>query len=260
MKRGATLFFITLLLLTTCQPTTLVEVVLGESHPWEVASGRRFWYTLIYQVEGVFEQVELPIGKRKVELLLPPGKTTILAAYPLGNGAPLGGAFQGERCLELLYERGALAEALLSFAKFYYEPLATLSFEYLAEQLLQKRGEGDGFDWNYLVKEIGNGTLKESSLKLLPLGDVVLTDLPVGYWVSEKGCYPSFYSFLDKEVVVENLPPGLSRYVNLEAKMELRILSSADEPPFWHITTLDTLLMISDSAYQRLLESSYRER
>jgi hypothetical protein len=119
MKRGATLFFITLLLLTTCQPTTLVEVVLGESHPWEVASGRRFWYTLIYQVEGVFEQVELPIGKRKVELLLPPGKTTILAAYPLGNGAPLGGAFQGETRASNSSTRGGLwlkrFSALLNF-------------------------------------------------------------------------------------------------------------------------------------------------
>lgn len=260
MKRGALIFFVTLFLLTTCHTTTVVEVVLGESHPWEIASGRRFWYTLVYQVEGVFEQVALPIGKRKVELILPPGKTTILAAYPLGNGAPLGGAFQGERRVELLYAQGDLAQALLQFAKFYYEPLERLSFDYLATQLLDKRGEGDGFDWNYLVKEIGNGTLGERSFKLLPLREVVIEDLPVGYWVSEKGSYPSFYSFVNREVVVENLPPGLTRYINLEAKMELRILSSLDEPPFWHITPLDTLLMISDSAYQRLLESSYGGR
>jgi hypothetical protein len=246
-----------LLLLTTCVNSIGVEVVIGESHPWEEASGRRFWYTLVYQEEGVFEQIELPVGRRRFELLLPAGKTTILAAYPLGNGAPLGGAYQGGGRVELLYERGPLAEALHHLSKFYYKPLEVISFDYLAKIVLEEREEGDGFDWNYLAQEIANGNLRESSLKLFPLAEVTLVDLPPGYWISERRGYPSFYSFLDREVVLENLPPGISRYINLANQMELRIVVSPGELPFWHITPLDTLLMISDSAYQKLLENSY---
>ncbi len=251
------IFTISLLLLTTCVSSNGVEVVIGENHPWEEASGRRFWYTLVYQEEGIFEQIELPVGRRKVELLLPIGKTTIFAAYPLGNGAPLGGAYQGKGRVELLYEKGPLAEALHHLSKFYHEPLEVISFDFLVQTVLKKREEGDGFDWNYLAQEIANGTLSESSLKLFPLAEVTLIDLPPGYWISERRGYPSFYSFLDREVVVENLPPGISRYINLENKMELRIAISPEEPPFWHIRPLDTILMISDSAYQKLLENSY---
>ena len=257
MGKSSIILFITLFLLTTCLDSSLVTVVIGERHPWEEASGRRFWYTLVYQEGGYFEQVELPVGTRKAELLLPKGKTTILAAYPLGNGAPLGGAYQGGKGVELLYEKGPLAEALHHLSKFYYEPLEVIAFDYLAELILAERGEGDGFDWNYLAQEIANGDLSERSLKLLPLAEVTLIDIPAGYWISERRGYPSFYSFINREVVVENLPPGISRYFNLEKEMELRIVISPQEPPFWHITSLDTLLMISDSAYQKLLESSY---
>ena len=120
MGKSSIILFITLFLLTTCLDSSLVTVVIGERHPWEEASGRRFWYTLVYQEGGTLNKLVSPVGTRKAELL-PKGKTTILAAYPLGNGAPLV-SIKGERCW-FPTRKGSLAEALHHLSKFYYEPL-----------------------------------------------------------------------------------------------------------------------------------------
>ncbi|MFA5467569.1 MAG: hypothetical protein WC224_00755 [Sphaerochaetaceae bacterium] len=253
MKCWLVISLFILILLTNCENGISVEVVIGETHPWEDFCGRRFWYTLVYQIDGNLEQLVIPINSRGVRLQLPYGKTSIFVAYPLGKGTPLGGAFEGSKEVKLYYAQGPLAEALLNLSKFYHAPLDFLSFEKLSALVLEMRSSGDGFDWNSLAKDVVNDTLSSKSLKMVPLESVTLNDLPVGYWVSEKRCFPSFFSFIDKECVVKELPVGVVRYLNFDLSLELRIIVSPDELPFWHITTPDPLLLISDGSYQELL-------
>ena len=64
---------------TACESASWTTVQIVGNHPWEKASGRQFWYTLLYRDDTDLRQVNLPIGVRGVvtELLqddVQPGK------------------------------------------------------------------------------------------------------------------------------------------------------------------------------------------
>lgn len=250
------------LLCNACESGAWIEVEIVDDHPWEIASGRRFWYTLVYQGDQGLKQIQLGIGVRRIRLLVPYAKTIIFAAYPLGTGFPFGGAYHASkncRKVELTARRGPLAEALLHIAKLWPGPVSTLSFDKLYDQIVTISASGGCIDWNYLATDVVKGTISEDSVRNSTTVDVQLSELPQGFWKCESPFFDPFYAFVDYEISLQSLPAGIIRYINFEYGLELRVVvpDEEGEDAFWHIVAMDTILMISDTAYQELLEQSY---
>lgn len=267
MSRPSLFLLIAIILLlgvlcTTCEGGAWVEVVITDDHPWETLSGRRFWYTLVYQGEQGLQQTQLGIGVRRIRLMVPYAKTVVFAAYPLGRGMPLGGAYSASkncRTVELTAKKGALAEALLHVAKLWPDPIATISFDKLYNQVLTISTSGCTIDWNYLGKKIVEGAISVDSVRKGISADVELAQLPLGFWQCENSFFESFYAFSESSINLFNLPSGMMRYLNLDYGLELRIFIPDDEKEdfFWHVVAMDMVMTISDADYQQLLEQSY---
>lgn len=246
--------------LTSCVEGRSVTVVLAQNHPWESVAGRRFWYTLAYNgAEDGLHTVQLSIGQRKVNLLVAPGQTVVFAAYPLGQGIPLGGAthaIDSHEDVELTAKDGQLADMLLSLAKTWPLPVATVNFDYISAQIGFLSFSGLGIDWHRLAKDIVEGNLNERSVQPLAPRTLFLSDIPQGRWVCERNWYADLCVYSDTTAVLENAFPGMLRFLNLELSLELRIVISEDEEEgtYWHIVPMDPLLLLSDATYQQLLE------
>jgi hypothetical protein len=248
-----------LLLFSGCEQNLWIEVSLGEDHPWEVSSGRRFWYTVIYQGLHGVEQQQLSIGVRTFRLLVPSSSTCIIAAFPLGQGIPFGGAYQAQssgRTVTLELCDGLLAKTLLQVAQNWPEPVQTVNFYRLAKEVSYIDSRGIAIDWNRLAKDLVSGGLDSDSLKQSNMMHIEISDLIGGHWIAESPWITSFYAFSSMVSGIGELPPGIFRYINLAAKVELRLVVPDDDSQqvFWHLVPLDALLRISDAVYQKLLE------
>lgn len=253
------IIFTTLFLFLGCEQNLWIEVSLGEDHPWETLSGRRFWYTVVYQGPQGIEQQQLSIGVRTFRLLVPPASTCIIAAYPLGQGIPFGGAHHAQndgKRVTLRLRDGPLAKNLLQIAHSWPEPVEKVNFNRLSKEISYVDSRGIAIDWNRLAHDLVNGELDSDSIHHSQLKDVDISDLLSGHWVAETHRIPSFYAFSSVVSDLGELPPGIFRYLNLDAKMELRMVVPDDDSQqvFWHLVPLDALLRLSDSAYQKLLE------
>lgn len=241
-----------------CAQQYQVDILLEGSHPWERASGRSFWYTLVYCGEAGLEQATIPIGSRNARIVVPRSQTIVCAAYPLGTGIPFGGAAtlsQTYSRVTLTMEEGPLCDTLLRVAKQWPNPVGRVNYDVLLREVRLKDVQAFRIDWNRLSREIISGKLSSSSVRTLLSRDVRLTELPAGKWVGEYPGLGSFSLFTEGETTIGHLPAGLFRFVNLGCKLELRVLVPADpeEDPFAYMAPLDTLLAISDSAYHALL-------
>ncbi len=260
MRQKAVLLGV-LLLLCACEQDYYVEIKLEGSHPWEKASGRHFWYTLIYQAHNDLVQIHLPIGVKRLFIAVPRGQTVVCVAYPLGSGLPFGGGSTlvgGKKEIVLRPKEGLLCEALLNISKQWPAVIAQLSYEKVLQRALEVDHWLFSLDWNHLAYDVVGGTMSSSSFKKVSGVDVVLEELVDGTWVCESESIPPFTLYYPQMVELKNVQPGLLRFVNLEKRMELRIVIpfEAEEPPFWHIGPLASLLGLSDSLYYQLLEDS----
>ena len=259
---------VVILITSGCAQGRTVTVVLEESHPWEAASGRRFWYTLGWNgPSGAIEETHLSIGCRAVRILVPLGGTVVFAAYPLGSGMPFGGASlaidASERVL-LTMEDGPLADMLLSLSKRWPEPVARVNFQNLSQYISCVDPTGWGIDWNLLAKKIVEGHLSASSVKQIDPVSIDVEGLPEGVWVCEHAGYPELASGSEVPVEIQGLFPGLIRYLSLEGGLELRIVISEEAcmgesgGTYWHVVKMDPLFSLSDAVYQELLELTTR--
>jgi hypothetical protein len=247
------------LLLCGCELGLWVDVTLMEDHPWEAESGRRFWYTILFLGSQGVEQRQISIGVRSFRIAIPTASTCVVAAYPLGKGIPFGGAYQRgneNNMVELHMSDGPLADALLQIARSWPKPVSRLNFAKLSHELEILGGNSMAIDWNRMARDIVNGGLDDGSLKTSATRQVMLSDVVEGRWTAETEAIRSFHAFMGIESNLGFLPPGVFRYVNLSAKMELRVVvpEGEDEEVFWHMVPLETLLRISEPAYQDLLE------
>jgi len=269
MEQRFRLLFILLLLsslifLCSCTPERFITVVLSQDHPWETASGRRFWYTLAWTgIDGEIFKTHLSIGCRSVRVPVATGQSVIFAAYPLGTGIPLGGSYLAldERAtVSLSVEEGPLADMLLSLSKRWPGPVARVHTHHLLEYVEAVDPLGLGIDWNLLATTIVEGELSGSQVRSLQPIELVLEGLPEGRWICEHAGYPALFGFCENPVVIKELFPGLLRFVNLERNMELRLVVSEDAVTgqlggtYWHVVAVDPLFTLSDTAYQQLLE------
>lgn len=250
--------------LCSCTPERYITVVLSQDHPWETASGRRFWYTLAWTgLDGEISKTHLSIGCRSVRVPVATGQSVIFAAYPLGTGIPLGGshlAIDTTETVSLSMEEGPLADMLLSLSKRWPGPVARVNTHHLLDYIEAVVPIGLGVDWNLLAKAIVEGDLSREKVRSLPSVELVLDGLPEGRWICEHAGYPALFGFCENPVVIKELFPGLLRYVNLERHMELRLLVSEDAVTgqiggtYWHMVVVDPLFTLTDTAYQHLLE------
>ena len=250
-----------ILLLISCEPDQWVEVVLGDDHPWETASGRRFWHTVVYISESGIEQLQLSIGVRTFKILVPHASTCIIAAYPLGQGIPLGGAFHpglDEKCVTLTFTEGPLARTLLQVAQRWPKPVSQCNFNYASQEVQYVDTNGIAIDWTKFANDLVRGTLDDDSFACAATRDVTISGLLSGLWISESPTVKSFHAYSFSDSTLEELSPGITRFMNTTHALELRLVvpDDASEQVFWHVVPLDTILRISDSDYLKLLEGS----
>jgi len=245
---------------TACESTSWTTVHIEGNHPWEKASGRQFWYTLLYRDDTALRQLNLPIGVRSLRIMVPKARTTIFAAYPLGTGVPFGGAYHAvanNHRVELSMYDGPLADALLQVSKQWPDPVGELNFTKMAAMVKTVDPSGTRLDWNRLATDIVTGSISNASFRISGSGSIAIESVPQGRWIGEQVDSKAFFVFADQEVVLENLPPGVVRYVNLDYGLELRIAvpDNTRDAPFWHMVPMDLLLRLSDWAYHELVHS-----
>lgn len=242
-----------------CEQSLWVEITLEGDHPWEAASGRRFWYTLVYQgVEGL-EHYQLAIGVRSCKIMVPKGTSCVITAYPLGQGIPFGGAYHAgddEQKAVLSLQDGPLARSLLQIARNWPDPISKVNFQVLSSEVSFVDPSGISIDWNRLAKDVVEGNLESTSVSCGPLREVEISDLVSGRWVSETASLPSFHAFSYGDASLGRLPAGVFRYLNLNEGLELRVVVPDDpeQEVFWHVVPMDLLLRLADPVYQKLLE------
>lgn len=266
MKRVCLIVWVLLLLSFTlsCTFQRTVEVRLGSEHPWELASGRKLWYTVAYNTLSGTERAHLSIGQRSLRIALPHHQSLIFAAFPLGEGLPVGGfstpSKQDASLVVLQWEQGALAAALLELAKRYPEVVATVNFEQTWRMIAALDPTGAKIDWNQLCRALVEDEVDATSFVTNAGSKLIFEGLPSGVWICETPIYANLYGFSQQQVEVTNLAPGVTRYLNLESKLTLRIVcpenalpDEEQQSPFWHITRADALFLLSEANYQSLL-------
>ena len=98
MKRkkllSASFAVLLLVLLVSCsfvQPRRTIRILIPQ-HPWEKVSGRKLWYTLRWTDSDGLKTLHVTQDMRAVDIEVDPGRTTVVAAYPLGELSPFGTA------------------------------------------------------------------------------------------------------------------------------------------------------------------------
>ena len=258
------LLTITLLATFSCSQERYVTVTLAQNHPWEIESGRRIWYTLVWNTSnGNLMKTHLSIGCRSVRIAIPQGQTVIFAAYPFGTGIPFGGAslaVDSSDRVKLSIENGLLADMLISLAKRWPGPVSRVNFHNLSTYVLAQDSSGSAIDWNYLAKNIVEGNLSEKKIRKLQDMEIILEGLPEGRWLCEHPGFSEVFGYSENPVVIYGLFPGVIRFINLERGLELRIVVSQDTTTgmysgtYWHLVRMDPLFFLSDSTYQEILE------
>lgn len=202
-----------------------VEVVIPMPHRWEQMQNQSFWYTLVWSENGVLKQQHLRSGERRVSLWIRRGETVVFCAYPLGVFSPCGGAAVPNAETEILLseQEGVLCDLLLESTKLNALSLGSLGYQHLLREALSKLGDFTLLDANRLQKDLVNGELRPSSIQVQEPLTVVVSTIPQGYWVGERACDASFWSFWGSEGVALSLGEGLHCYWNKEDALLLRV-------------------------------------
>ena len=191
-----------------------VEVVIPP-HPWEKASGKNLWYTLRWTDSSGVRSLYVGPEQRSVSLDVPVGETVIVAAYPLGELNPFGGAVcppDESRVLVLSQNEGVFANELLSLDR---EVTRELNYGLLVDDMLKKCDDLRQIGKVSVIRDIQNRQLHDASIKPVSLFGIEPFAVPDGIWTSE---------FLrDPDLIVTDgtagpleLPEGVFRYLNTE--------------------------------------------
>lgn len=202
-----------------------VEVVLPLRHRWEEMQNQSFWYTLVWTEGGNLKQRHLKAGEKRTKLWVRRGETIIFCAYPLGVFSPAGGAVipNGDALLHLTEQEGVLCRLLQESARLNSDALGTLAYPYLLREMRSKTDDFTLLDSNRLQKDLVNGELSSSSIQEHEPLSVVVTTIPQGYWVGERGVDPSFWLYWGGEGIPLLLGEGLHCFWNREESLLLRV-------------------------------------
>nr|WP_321306086.1 hypothetical protein [uncultured Sphaerochaeta sp.] len=233
-----------LILCIGCEANVLHEqritVTLQDSHPWGEASHRPLWHTLVYtDGEGTRSSIHLIEGQRSITLTVPRDSLTVFCAYPLSFLHPYGGFYHpgADDTVTLTQEQGELAKLLLDSYQFNPEAVEHINATYLADEV----GDATLLDGNALVVSLLNGEGIPSNLSHYEKLEVVVSDIPSGYWVPERLNQEPFWNRWGEAFSLE-LEGGLQRFLNREGSLCLSLyvdlekgeyLSSLSKAPPW---------------------------
>lgn len=217
-----------------------ITVSLQETHPWGEVSHRPLWHTLVYtNGEGTRNTIHLKEGQKTVTLVVPRDSLTVFCAYPLSFLHPYGGFYHpGETTsVTLTQEQGELAKLLLDSYQFNPEAVEHINATYLAEEV----GDASLLDGNALVVSLLNGEGIPPDLQYYEKLEVIVRDIPSGYWVPERISQQPFWNRWGEELTLE-LEGGLQRFLNREDSLCLSLytdlkdgsyMSSLSKAPLW---------------------------
>ena len=185
------------------------------SHPWEKASGSRLWYTLKWTDGTDIRALYIGPEQRRVELEIPSGETVILAAYPLGELNPFGGAvtpLDNSATFVLSQNEGPLADELLSLD---CEVTRELNYGLLLDNMLEKCDDLRQIGRISIIRDMQNRQLRDTSIKVVSLFGIDTFTLPNGIWTSEYLRDPDLV-VTDNTAGPLELPEGVFRYLNTD--------------------------------------------
>lgn len=246
-------------LTSSCFSSQEVHIIIEEDHRWEEVSGRRMWHTLRYNVDNRVETLHLSVGVREVVLLLPPHKSHIFALNPLGTLSSYGGGFTPLSRSNKVYlssEEGSFTDLLLRLLPSWSSIIENLNYEHIVNDI---RSYKTPFllDYRALVKDLVEGNYDPLSFKCVPTYNASFDILPSGRYVSDSSSIPSFYKNDYREVVIENLPSGQYYFFHYQLMLVCSIVvpDNSELSPTYSMRTPDILFRISNSEYQKILET-----
>ncbi|MDC7244731.1 MAG: hypothetical protein PQJ47_02300 [Sphaerochaetaceae bacterium] len=256
---GIITVFLLVLLAGSCVESHEVTLYLSDDHNWELESGRRMWYTLLYSCENEVHSIHLSVGTRKVTLLLPLLDTHIFAAYPLGYLPPAGTALtplSDDRIGYLTYEKGPMCDVLIRFVSGWGAVVSNINVDRILQDIAESEASLLSADYYEIAARLIRGEYESNDIVLKPLFSTTLDTFPAGKYLSSSPLIPSFYKNSSKEVTIPSLPPGTHHFFNYgEGLVAVFSVPESDEYPIsYYMKTPDSLFTISDKEYQLLLE------
>ncbi len=199
-----------------------IEVFIPD-HPWESRLPEGLWYTLKWTVGDSVQTLHLGPEDRLVRISVPIGETVLVAAYPLGEMNPFGGALtplDSSACLSLTQKDGVIVGELLDIDRIVTK---RLNYGLLSSRIELRTDDFRLLEKVSFLRDLQNGELLDSSLKVCTLFGIESFALPNGVWVSE--------FIRDSSLVVTDgisgdleLPEGVFRYLNVEMDRELVLI------------------------------------
>ena len=194
--------------------TRTVEIVIP-SHPWEKASGKKLWYTLRWTDSSGVRSLYVGPEERSIILKVPAGETVIVAAWPLGDLNPFGGAvtpMKEDSVLVLSQNEGVFASEFLALDR---EVTKELNYGLLINNMLKKCDDLRQIGKVSVIRDLQNRQLHDTSIKPVSLFGIEQFALPDGIWTCEY--------LRDADLIVTDgtagpleLPEGVFHYLNTE--------------------------------------------
>ena len=205
------------LLLFSCSVVSLERVldVTIPSHPWEKATGKSLWYTLKWTYGDEIRSTYLSADQRTLRLYVPPGETVLIAAYPLGDMSPFGAVvtpLDTSSSIVLNQNDGVLVGELLDIDR---TVTSRLNYGLISREVREKTDDFSVIEKVSFLRDLQNGVLTETSIKVVSLFGVDSFALPNGIWTSEFLQDPGLV-VTDGITPPIQLPEGVFRYLNTE--------------------------------------------
>lgn len=229
MKRICVLFSaFAIVVMVSCSmvSTTRRVTVTIPTHPWEVVTGQRLWYTLKWTDGSNLNCMHVSSEERVIDIHVPVGETVLIAAYPLGDMRPFGGAItpvDASSRIMLSQNDGALVSELMDLdASVTHQ----LNFGRLKDEMLVHTDDFRCLDLFAILRDLQNGQLDQSSIHEVPKFSIDPFMVPNGIWTSE---FIGDASFVVTENITRHtqLPEGVSRYLNPEMERVLVLVVDA---------------------------------
>ncbi|MBL7005735.1 MAG: hypothetical protein ISR78_01495 [Spirochaetia bacterium] len=219
-------------------------MIFSEKSPWETAQDKNVWYLLRWNdpLNGICEKY-IPAGTRKSVVEVSKGGGVVFAAYPAGNGTPLGSFVTAadkdahkDTEVELSYAEGSAAELLLRAESFINGIINGLNAEKLSS-LMNIAGNGDSWrvDKNEIFWAILQRSLNDESVKQLGVYSISLYAIPEGFWVSDTPLKPGFRVHSTGTIELSGFYQGTFKYLLPSENLMLVIIGQETEG-YWYIT------------------------
>lgn len=217
------------LLLVSCSSSPLYRTITVEipEHPWEKYSNALIWYNLCWTDYTGQKELFVSDCERSISIKIPLGITVPICAYPIGEMQAFGYVvtpLDTQSTFYLNQNDGYIANILINLDS---DSVKNLNYHKLREIILSQVTDFRLCDEIELMKDIMNGSLRKSSVKIINPVTVPSFAVTGGIWVSES-VFDGRIIFIGNESSPMVLPVGIHRFINTEKNLELRIVVDED--------------------------------